>query len=300
MSKEPSQREQLEGAAKRVIAKQPDEIHLVADPRHTWSNPGVIETHTRDFLNLGFSDAGTYMIQELSTAVRFALKTSDRMYGTIYDHPKAGIWLNLVVLYDDGSIITFATTPDRGLEQRPGHPIVHAPGATAEQLYSIALSKAPPNGRKPLAAESVLKEFAAAWTDGIRWRKSRGMSSTEVASVVLSRCGRDARILRPDRIQYIAEQDGEPERKLKQRFLTVFSGFPPLEKAYLVVVRYDEIPDLSVALCLLTTKKDAALLDGVRKMFASVFSSSVHMDILFVGPNEADRIEKVCRPFYRK
>ena len=38
----------------------------------------------------------------------------------------------------------------------------------------------------------------------------------EAASVVLSRGGQPTRVVRPERIQYIAEQDGPPERQLKE------------------------------------------------------------------------------------
>jgi len=215
MTDEPNKRELLETAAKRAIEKQPDEIHLVAAPEHPWSNAAAVETHGSALRALGFGDAGTYTIEPLSTALLFFLKSSDRMYATVYEHPKAGIWLNFVVLYEDGSNITFTTTQDRGLEQKPEHPIVHVPGAAADQLYPIAAGKAPANGRKPLTAESLVTEFEQAWVESIRWRKNRSVSMTEVASVLLSRGGRDARILRPDRIQYIAEQDGDPERELK-------------------------------------------------------------------------------------
>lgn len=298
MTDEPNKKELLEAAAKRAIQNQPDEIRLVADPQHTWSNAAAIGAHATALGALGFTDAGAYTIEPLSVALRFFLKSSDRMYATIYDHPKAGIWLNFVVLYEDGSNITFTTTQDRGVEQRPGHPIVHVPGTDAGRLYSIAVGKAPPDGRKPLTAESIVMEFERAWAETVRWRKNRGISMTEVASVMLSRGGRDARILRPDRIQYIAEQDGDPERILKTRLVKVFEAYPALEKAYLVLVRYDEAPEGSVALCLVSKSKDPALFKAVCAAFASVFAKQVHLDILFVTPAEAARVEKVCRPFY--
>jgi hypothetical protein len=300
MSDGPDKRQILEAAAKRAIEKQPEEIHLIAAPKYAWSNAAAVEAHASTIVRLGFSDAGTYTIDPLGVAVRFFLKVSDRMYSVIYEHPKAGTWLNFVVLYEDGSNITFTTTQDRGLEQRPGHPIVHSPGATADNLYSIAVSKAPPNGRKPLSPESIVIEFEQAWAEGIRWKKDRGVSMTEVASLLFSRDGRDARILRPDRIQYIAEQDGTPERELKARFVKVFAAYPALEKAYLVFLRYDEAPQGSVALCLATSSKDMTLVDAIRKTFAELFSVNSHLDILFVAPSEAARVEQVCQPFYRK
>jgi hypothetical protein len=300
MSDEPSKRQILEAAARSAIEKQPDEIHLIAAPNHAWQNAAGIEAYASALRGLGFSDEGAYTIDPLGVAVRFFLKASDCMYSIVYEHPKAGIWLNFVILYLDGSNVTFTTRQDKGLEQRPGHPIVHSPGSTADQLYSIAAAKAPPKGRKPLSKESIVIEFERAWADSARWRKNRGISMIEVASIVASSGGRDTRILRPDRIQYIAEQDGKPERELKARFATVFAAYPALEKAYLVFLRYDEAPQGSVALCLIASSKDTALVDAIRKTFAGLFSVNQHLDILFVAANEAARIEQVCQPFYRK
>jgi hypothetical protein len=300
MSDEPSRREILEAAAQRAIEKQPDEIHLIEARAHAWSNAAAVEGQASALRSLGFSDAGIYTIDPLGVAVRFFLKASDCMYSVVYEHPKAGVWLNFIVLYEDGSNITFTTTQDRGLEQRPGHPIVYLTGATPDRLYSLAVGKAPPKGRKPLSPESIVTEFEQAWTDGIRWKKNRGVSMTEVASVLISRGGRDARVLRPDRIQYISEQDGKPERELKARFVKEFAAYPALEKAYLVLVRYDEMPQGSVALCMVSSSKDMTLVDTIRKTFAGLFSVNSHLDILFVAASEAVRIEQVCKPFYCK
>src|SRR5262249_28466764 len=154
------------------------------------------------------------------------------MYAAIYEHPKAGVWMNLVVLHEDGTSITFSTTRDRGLEKRPGHPIVYSPGATAEQIYSLAMRQSPTNEtRKALSAPSVVSEFEKAWADGVRWRKSLGMSVAVVASVILSRDGRPARALRPNRIDFVAEQDGQPERELKASLTAIFDQ-QSVEKAY--------------------------------------------------------------------
>src|SRR5579883_1129765 len=176
MSSEQDKRELLKQAAARAIEKQPDEIHLSPAPQHAWSNAAAIDAHVATLLSLGFSEAGTYTIDSLGISLRFFLKSADRMYSTVYEHPKAGIWLNFVVLYRDGSSMTFTTMPDRGLEQRPGHPIVHAHLAAADKLYPIAVSRAPDEDRKTLSAEAIPAEFERAWAEGVRWRKNRGVS----------------------------------------------------------------------------------------------------------------------------
>src|SRR5712692_4714366 len=128
---DPGKYEILKDVAQRATEKQPDNIHLIAAPQHVWSNTDAIETYTTAFRTLGFVDVETYLVDVLPVAILFFLKEPEQMYSTIYEHPKVGVWINLVVLYEDGTSITYTNTRDRGMEKRPGHPVVYAPGATA-------------------------------------------------------------------------------------------------------------------------------------------------------------------------
>ena len=290
----------LQAAGKRAAEKQPDEIHLVAAPGHAWANRAAVEAYAKPLAALGFVDAGTYTVDVLAVALRFALGESQRMYATVYEHAKAGVWMNFVVLYENGGSITFSTTRDRGLEQRPGHPIVHHPGSSAAELHAAALRRLGGDGpRKPLTPTSIVAEFERAWAEGVRWRKQRGFQTAEIASVLLSRDGRPARALRPERIQFIGAQDGEPERTLKTALEAAFAARQTVEKAYLARVRYDEAAETSVALCLVSaTPNDVELLAAIRKAFAAVFRASTHLDILFVVPADVERLERSCPPFW--
>jgi hypothetical protein len=302
MSMEPDKYKILKAIAEKASQKQPDEIHLIPAPSHPWTNPAAIEPYTTALHALGFGDTGTYSVDVLPVGLQFLLKSSDRMYAVIYEHPKAGVWINFVILFEDGTSITFTNTQDRGLEKRPGHPTVHVPGATADQLYPIAVAQCPPVARKFLTPESIVTEFEKAWADGIQWRKSRGgISVTEVASMVLSRAGQPAQIvLRPERIHYITEQDGGPERELKKTLRTIFDSYAGVAKAYLVYVRYDESPEGSVAVCVLSTSREMKLVEDIRSAFKSLFRMGEHLDIMFVSPSEAARIEAVCQPFFSR
>jgi hypothetical protein len=291
----------LKAVADRANQKQPDEIHLLAALNPQWSNPVAIEGYVAGLRSLGFVDAGIYSVDVLPVVLQFFLKEGDRMYAVVYEHPKAGIWINLVALFEDGTSITFTSTQDRGLETRPGHPTIHVPGATAQQLYSAALAHCPAGARKLLTPESIIKQFEKAWIDGIQWRKSRGgISATEVASVILSRGGQPTRVLRPERVQYIGEQDGGPERELKTAVSKVFDSYPGVTKAYLVRVKYDESAEVNVALCLQSSVREMKLVDEIRSAFKALFRLGEHLDIMFVTPAEAQRIEGVCFSFFSR
>ncbi len=187
----------------------------------------------------------------------------------------------------------------RATEKQPDQIQLIAAPATVEQLFGIALARTPIGRRKKVSASSIITEFEQAWADGIRWRKSRGISVTEAVSVLFSRFGQDARYLRPDRIQFIAAADGKPETDLKDAFSKLFDRHQSVGKAYLVHVIYDESPERSVALCLSSASpKDADLVSGIRKAFAALFGKAEHMDILFLSGSEVSRVERVCQPFY--
>ena len=301
MSQDADKYKLLKAVAQRAGQKQPDEIHLIPAADHQWTNPVAIEGYAAGFRSVGFTDTGTYTIDVLPAVVHFLLKESERMYAVIYEHPKAGAWINIVVLFEDGTSMTFTSTQDRGLETRPGHPTIHVPGATAQQLYSTALAHCPAGARKPLMPESIVQQFEKAWADGIQWRKSRdGISATEVASVILSRGGQPTRVLRPERVHYIREQDGAPERELKAALSKTFDSYAGVTKAYLVQVKYDESAETSVSLCLQSTAREMKLVDGMRTAFKSLFRLGEHLDIMFVTPAEAQRIETVCPPFFTR
>jgi hypothetical protein len=300
MANEPSKREALQAAAQRAANQQPDEIHLTPVPGHAWSNATAVEDYAKQLHGIGFEEAGTYTIDALPVAVRFLLKEADRIYATIYEHAKAGVWMNFVILYANATSSTLTTTPNRGLEQRPGHPIVHSPGASPEELFALAVRHGRNvEERKRLAAATIPAEFEHAWKEGVAWRKSRGFSMAEIASVLLTRDGKAGRVLRPKRIQFAAEQDGAAEQQLKDALGQSFERHPSLERAHLLRVRYDDRPGTAVAVCLVgATATNGALVDEIRKAFAEQFSAMNELDIVFVPAAEVPRLEAAGRAFY--
>jgi len=300
MSNEPSKQKILTDVAQRAQAKQPDEIRLQPASDNPWTNPNVVEAHAAAFKSLGFAESGTYTIDVLPVTVRFLIKKSERLYSVIYEHQKAGVWINIVVLYNDDTSHTFTNTQDRGLEKRPGHPVSYATGAMADKLYTIALPQCRDlEERMPLTTEIIPVLFEKAWADGIRWRKSHPISDIEVASVFFSRNGQPTRVLRPERIRFVAEQDGIPERKLKAALTEVFDRFQSIDKAYLARVSYDESTETSVTLCLSSSQNvTLPLVEALTRSFASLFNKDQHLDMLIVRAPQLAQLEAVCRPFY--
>ena len=116
----------------------------------------------------------------------------------------------------------------------------------------------------------------------------------------------------PHQVQFVGEQDGPPERELKERLANSLRPMG-VQKAYLAVVSYAERkgpqnaagdgagPELNVALCL--SLADAAvekneIVARASHDFAAMFGPSQHMDIIFLTDQQEVALGTVCRPFY--
>ena len=64
-------------------------------------------------------------------------------------------------------------------------------------------------------------------------------------------------------------------------------------------MKYDESPQISVALCLLAASREMKMLNDIRSVFKSLFRRGNDLDSMFVADSEAARIEAVCKPFFQ-
>ena len=113
--------------------------------------------------------------------------------------------------------------------------------------------------------------------------------------------------LKTQEIQFIGEQDGEPEREFKCEvsvFLRQLDKWGPLDKAvraYLCRVTYpgnDNSDSLDVALCF-STESDAKdnILKGAASIFRRMFGRHEHLDMMFVDDVTETELRQVCSPF---
>ncbi|HLW58730.1 MAG TPA: hypothetical protein VKV57_02265 [bacterium] len=101
------------------------------------------------------------------------------------------------------------------------------------------------------------------------------------------------------RVQFLAEQDGPPERILKAEFAKALSGIPHVLKAYLAVVRHNAGGGYDVALCLQSiTGPDERLARKLSSIFARYFGAAQYLEILFLEGMQDQAVSRVARPFY--
>ncbi|HEV8391197.1 MAG TPA: hypothetical protein VGQ35_15210 [Dongiaceae bacterium] len=110
---------------------------------------------------------------------------------------------------------------------------------------------------------------------------------------------RDREQLDTDTIHFIGEQDGESERLLKDRLVSILDFVGDVDEAYLARIELGTDSDESIALCLLSPIGDEKkTLDLVQVAFAELFNADEHLDILFLRSDQRETLRSVCRPFF--
>jgi hypothetical protein len=174
-----------------AVMKQPSNIRLLRKDGFAWKDPAKIAELSDPLLSRGFSDAGTYAVDAMpGVMVRLLVNPSQSMYACVYEHPKAGNWVELMSAYQDGTTASFSTLPATGLDDRPGSKSVRVPGSNSGALYDRAIKERPQGMLKPVSASSVVSTFEGLYAEAMAWRKNRGVTSAEVAKVALKGAGR--------------------------------------------------------------------------------------------------------------
>jgi hypothetical protein len=101
------------------------------------------------------------------------------------------------------------------------------------------------------------------------------------------------------RIDFVGEQTGPVEDRLKVKFSEMFTQIPTVRSADLARLSYDESQGYSVGLCIRSTVGiDQSLQERLGKMFTEVFRPDQYLDILFIRDDQEHELRKVCRAFY--
>lgn len=105
--------------------------------------------------------------------------------------------------------------------------------------------------------------------------------------------------LEVQRLQFLGEQDGPPERELKGKLSEFFRRDQSVKTAYLAKVSYREQTSTNVALCLRTLYgSDPGMAEKIGRIFSSMFGEQEHMDIVFLNEAQDTELAKICNPFF--
>src|SRR5262250_641284 len=75
---------------------------LSQQPGHQWKDAAAVSRLVVPLLKRGFTDLGPYSVDVMPhVTLRFLVNPAVSIYACVYEHAKAGIWLDLVSRYDD-------------------------------------------------------------------------------------------------------------------------------------------------------------------------------------------------------
>ena len=102
------------------------------------------------------------------------------------------------------------------------------------------------------------------------------------------------------KINFIGEQDGPPERELKAELTVLFAKLRLVTTAYLARITYGDAGTVQVALCVRAQPgQNRMFAERVGRIFGAMFGSHEHLDIIWLTPEQEPALTKVCRPFYQ-
>ena len=100
-------------------------------------------------------------------------------------------------------------------------------------------------------------------------------------------------------IQFLGEQDGQPERLLKKMLIDLFYMDRVIRRAYLVRASLNEKKEANVVLALRGAfHPNMEIVNKVGEIFGFVFNGKQHLDIMFLSSDQEAQLIGVCKPFF--
>jgi hypothetical protein len=167
------------GAA--VLARQPDDIRLERAAATAWKNGAAPGAIAAVLTSRGFEDAGVYTVPEMpGILVQLLAHPGEGVYAAIYEHAQVGIWFDLVARFQDGTSLTYTTSPATALKPRHGHPIVNLRGSETVAVLDKLLAMRPKRPHSGASVGMAVSFFEQAYAETIAYRKKVGISTREV------------------------------------------------------------------------------------------------------------------------
>lgn len=160
----------------KLTTKPVLEITLVPTENPRWSDKKKIAEWVDVFQKHGFEPAGYYECPEMpGVKISGFIKPSEQLFGVIYDHPIAGIWVDVCVEYGDGESLTVSSSPmGQELDHMPGAEKIYIKGSSPEGLIAKALAQRKNKARKTITKEMFSSHFEEAYKKEMKWRMERG------------------------------------------------------------------------------------------------------------------------------
>ena len=154
-------------------------IHINKDLFPEWIEEKKAQSLVKNFIAQGFRVGAAYTIPEMD-GVKLLSFYKEAYIGVLYTHPIAGLWVDLVAKYNDGSELTVTDMPmGAEISNRPEMKKVVMKGASidemVEQLYELTSG----HSLKFIHEEDFRSFFEDAYKRDIQWRNRNGGISYE-------------------------------------------------------------------------------------------------------------------------
>ena len=156
----------LEGVASRIPGV-PRRIRLVPMARNDWEDLEAVGDLVDPLLEVGFQNGGEFEVAEIPGLRLQALVMPEQaVTAVVYEHPRAGVWIDLYSDYTDGTRVTYANTHHgRGANPTPGSLVERFPGLGAKALYQEFLNGRPGKPMKPASSVDFAAVFEQAYAE---------------------------------------------------------------------------------------------------------------------------------------
>ena len=166
--------ENANGAAAKASSVPPFRISLWPFSTSEWDEPGEVEEIAAPLREAQFTEVGTFLVRPGSLRLAAFCHPRERAFAVVYEHPQAGRWVDLVSYYEDGSSITYTTSPDTMMDRPEKKPIHHLDGFGADELLRTFLRERPHKPLRPVSPQQFQENFERAYAEDMDWRIARG------------------------------------------------------------------------------------------------------------------------------
>lgn len=155
-----------------AIEMLPERIHLLRPDGEVFHHPVLVRSASEGLLSEGFAIVGAYVIDELpGIGVVLLVNSGNDMSAAIYEHELAGVWVETVSRYEDGTRCTHTTLKGTGTETREGNTLVSLPGVPLAELLARARVDRSPDALMPARVSDAKPQFEGDYALWVAERK---------------------------------------------------------------------------------------------------------------------------------
>lgn len=174
-----------------TAAVPPFRVKLQRVEECAWNEAAAVRERVEELRGLGFRDVGSFEAPEITTALVALVHSDQSAAAVVYEHPKAGVWIDLVTKYADGSTYAVTTAQPDLLERPPGRILRNYPGLHPRDLYQRLVDERPSGTMLSIAPEDFVEWFERAYADDMEWRGRRGGPTEDEVRAIAARDGQE-------------------------------------------------------------------------------------------------------------